>query len=342
MNFGSSASDHSSLQLPESVSNAASTVKSTLSSVGSAFSGNSGVSSEFADSNTIVAKIMFVLLILIAFIVFFRVGVYIIVWIMSPPSNPYLIYGLIDGQNAQIFEQDVAVPNSVFVPKSNDAQTGQEFTWTLWLYVNNAPKTGVYAHVFNKGNNDASNDIIANGITNISGNSTQQLDAPGLYIGTTNSKATVFTSGSAATSEGSNGNTQISLYITMSNYSNLDITPIQIDGVPLRRWVSVIIRLENLVLDVYVQGTIAKRHNFGSSKEVPKQSYGNVFVCQNGGFSGSLSNLRYYSSALSVFAIQNIVYWGPNLTAAAQQQPAGSAGSNVFFLDRSWYASKYV
>ena len=65
-------------------------------------------------------------------------------------------------------------------------------------------------------------------------------------------------------------------------------------------------------MDTYINGTIVNRHNFAS---VPKQNYGDVFVNQNGGFSGFLSNLRYHSYALSGVDIENMVKAGPNLTA---------------------------
>ena len=60
-------------------------------------------------------------------------------------------------------------------------------------------------------------------------------------------------------------------------------------------------------MDVYVNGEIVKRVSF---EHVPKQNYGNVNVCHNKGFSGNLSDLRYFSRALNVFRITNIVNKG--------------------------------
>jgi hypothetical protein len=71
-------------------------------------------------------------------------------------------------------------------------------------------------------------------------------------------------------------------------------------------------RVEN-TMDVYVNGTITSRTKFTA---VPKQNYNDVQICQNGGFEGNLSNLRYFSHALSAFEINNIVKGGPSLMAA--------------------------
>jgi hypothetical protein len=64
---------------------------------------------------------------------------------------------------------------------------------------------------------------------------------------------------------------------------------------------------------MYVNGTITSRTKFTA---VPKQNYNDVQICQNGGFEGNLSNLRYFSHALSAFEINNIVKGGPSLMAA--------------------------
>jgi hypothetical protein len=71
--------------------------------------------------------------------------------------------------------------------------------------------------------------------------------------------------------------------------------------------------------------------------DTPKQNYGDVFVCQNGGFIGKLSALRYYNRALNIFEINKIVSSGPNLTVA---NGMGAQGG-FKYLSNYWYSSKY-
>ncbi len=104
-----------------------------------------------------------------------------------------------------------------------------------------------------------------------------------------------------------------SLIFKMDGQSSKSNVETVIPNIPLKRWFNVSIRLENKILDIYVNGTVAKRVVFDS---VPQQNYDDIFVCYNGGFQGSLSNLRYYDRALNVFQINNIVMAGPNLSAA--------------------------
>ncbi len=77
------------------------------------------------------------------------------------------------------------------------------------------------------------------------------------------------------------------------------------------KWVNVIIRVSNQhQLDVYINGTLTKSHIL---KSVPKQNYGNVYATMNGGFSGFMSDLRYFGTDIGTNKIQSIIDDGPNM-----------------------------
>ena len=105
---------------------------------------------------------------------------------------------------------------------------------------------------------------------------------------------------------------------------------VDVNNIPMKSWVNVIIRLQNKVMDVYINGVIAKRTAFTN---VPLQNYDDVFVCQNKGFNGNLSSLRYFNHALNVFEISNVVSSGPNLSF--------NTGANYVqnYLSSMWYTS---
>ena len=67
-----------------------------------------------------------------------------------------------------------------------------------------------------------------------------------------------------------------------------------VKDIPQNKWFNVAIRVQNKVLDVYMNGSIVVRHKLGG---VPKQNYSKVYVAKNGGFKGNSSNLRYYNYA---------------------------------------------
>jgi len=96
------------------------------------------------------------------------------------------------------------------------------------------------------------------------------------------------------------------------------------------------IRLENKILDVYINGTIAARSVYSS---VPVQNYDDILVCQNSGFAGALSDLRYFASALDINAINNIVMTGPTLTANVATL-SNTSSNYSYYLSNLWYSSK--
>lgn len=119
---------------------------------------------EFIESNSIVAKLAFFLLVAIAFVILLRLGTAFLVWALGPNNNPHLIDGMVDGRQRQTFARPLA--------RSDNQKDGIEFTWSTWLYIDDLTyKQGSYKHIFSKG----SADVQSNGLS-------FPLNAPGLYI----------------------------------------------------------------------------------------------------------------------------------------------------------------
>jgi hypothetical protein len=106
---------------------------------------------------------------------------------------------------------------------------------------------------------------------------------------------------------------------------------ITVPDIPINKWMNVIIRCQNKIVDVYINGTIIRSLELDG---VPKQNYGDVFVAMNGGFNGYISNLWYYNYALSTSAIQSIVSSGPN-TKMANANGINIKDAN--YLALNWY-----
>jgi Concanavalin A-like lectin/glucanases superfamily len=232
---------------------------------------------EFLESNSLVTKFAFLLLVIFGFIVLLRIGISLISYFFKPNESPHLIDGMIDASQMVIYPQDPSSNSAVTIYRSVNATDGVEFTWSVWIFINNlnSGNDGMYKHIFSKGNSD----LGSNGII-------QPNNAPGLYIAP-NTNALVL----------------------MMNTFNVIDEEITIPDIPLNKWVNVIIRCQNTTLDVYINGTIARSINLHG---IPKQNYGDVFVAMNGGFNGYISNLWYYNYALGTAAIQNISERGPN------------------------------
>jgi len=275
----------------------------------------SNASQDFLNSNSIIAKFVFLILVVIVFLSLMNLGIYLIGYFLQPPNNPYIINGLIQGSNFVNIPRDPKKPTFVTLKHSNNQKDGMEFTWSLWLNLQNNTNTKTqYSHIFSVGNNS---------FDSATGLSTVQ-NGPGLYLANLDSSG--------------NQIEMANLHLIMDTIpdgitynQSLDIT-----NLPYNKWFNVILRMKNTFLDVYVNGIITSRLNFIN---VAKQNYENVLVCANGGFVGTLSNLRYYDYALNVFEIGSVVYWGPNLNAATVNKTS-TVKNGYNYLSNTWYSSK--
>lgn len=288
------------------------TFKESVSNTVNEFSSKSvgDASSEFLESNSLIARFSFVLIVVIVFMLLLRLGIYLVGYFSEPNNNPYVVKGLLPGSNPARITQNPKTSDSVTILRSDNQKTGIEFTWCIWLNIANINTSteNMYQHIFNKGDNNYDSTGIA--LVN---------NGPGMYL---------------------KSSPNPTLYVVMNTVSST--TPYQtisIDNIPLKKWFHVILRMQNNVMDVYVNGVVTQRVSFA---DVPKQNYQDVYVCQNNGystgFSGNLSDLRYYNSALNIFEITNIVSAGPNLSTSSLSSATATYGYT--YLSSLWYTNK--
>ena len=300
----------------DSISESISETKQSLQNSLDDFSNKSVVDAgkEFLDSNSLLAKFAFLVLVFIVFMVILKIAVAILGYFLSPSRSPYLVKGYVNGnENIQIY-QDPKRDDTVPILKSNDRHRGIEFTWSTWLYLNeNQNSTPTYNAIFVKG------------VDKFESNGMGVVNGPGLYV---------------SQSDVSGVTTQY-LHVVMDHVSSTATVDtdldsgrdaVQVDNVPIKKWFHLAVRMQNMVLDIYVNGTIVKRHNMD---KIPKQNFHDAWVSK--GFSGKLSNLQYHDRALNVFEINNTVMFGPNTTASNRSQDASGLSGNYSYLSSMWY-----
>ena len=237
---------------------------------------------EFLESNSIVAKFAFLLLVLLLFVMALRLGTSIMSWIFSPSTDPILINGMVDAKQMMRIPQDPSVNGAIPIMRSKGSDEGLVFTWSVWINIDDLQyRQNEYRHIFHKGNDDIN-------VTKAPIGMNQPNNAPGLYI-----------------APGTND-----LVVVMNTFENINEEVI-VKDIPINKWLNVIIRVdEQHKLDVYINGRLVRRHIL---KSVPRQNYGDVYVSMNGGFSGYTSSLRYFNTAIGQNQIQSIVDKGPSL-----------------------------
>ena len=264
-------------------------------------------SKSFLDSNSYVAKAAFLILTVIVFVYVLRLCITLIGWLFAPNSSPYLVDGMIDANVGNLtIQQDPSQANAVTILRSANDAAGIAFTWSTWIYITQNAKAGdgtKFLHVFNKGS----------ATTDPTNGTMTPNNCPGLYL----------------------KNDYSGLRVVMSTFGTSTPEFVDVDNIPINKWFNVIIRVENTVLDVFMNGDLAKRLPLNA---VPFQNYGNVNVAQNHGFAGLISSLRYYNTALGTRAISNIISAGPNLTVVGS---SGGAPGIMDYLSSRWFSTQW-
>jgi hypothetical protein len=279
---------------------------------------------EFLQSNTLIAKATFIMLIIILFSVLFYIISKLIIYLLSPSETPYLIYGMKDATEFRTINQSLSNRASVPILRSKNEYEGIEFTYSFWIHVDDLvyKEDTDFKHVFHKGSikqgeggsglfgpNSCPGVYLYTGKRNYSDNLLDKYPLMGMLI-------------------------RINVYHESDNdnhpYKYYD--DIYVDGIPIKKWVGVIIRVTSQnVVDVYINGSLAKRHKLSN---IVKQNYDNLYVNKNGGFSGFFSNLKYYNYAIGTFEIDNITSSGPNLK---MEKESNIEKSKPYYLSNKWY-----
>lgn len=286
-------------------SQSASSSSVTDSSSSSSLTTDSG---GFLSSNSYIGNFAFLLLVIFIFVILINIAINVMMYFTTTKksnSSVKLVSGMNDASQLVVINQDPSITGSKTIYRSNNASDGIEFTWSIWMYINDLTyNSGKYKCVFYKGNEfDYTDDNQGLNFPN---------NAPGVYIAPNTNKLLIF-----------------------MNTFNVINEEIKIDDIPLNKWMNLIIRCENNKLDIYINGTIIKSHQLHG---VPKQNYGNVYVAPNGGFSGYISDLTYYNYALDISEIQNINSSGPTTTSSSTTANP-TTNTDTSYLSFNWFSN---
>ena len=257
---------------------------------------------DFLQSNGLVAKFAFLLLVVILFVLILSLATALMAWIFQPSPSPILIDGMINAKHMKVFPQNPSASGAVPILRSQNDAGGMEFTWSVWIFVEDfLYKQDEYKHVFHKGNYGV----------DVGGNPpgmSKPNNAPGLYIAPKTN----------------------ALVVVMNTFDQIE-EKVTIPDLPLNKWVNVIIRLDHQrQLDVFINGVLTERLILS---DVARQNYGDVFAALNGGFDGYISSLRYFNWAIGTNRIQDIVDAGPNM----KMEDDTLKNSKPHYLSTRWF-----
>lgn len=259
---------------------------------------------EFLYSDDAFSIFIFMVIMIIVFILSLNILMGLITYLMNS-EDTYVMKGMVPGNVTKTIQVDPNKSGTVAINRSEN-KSGIEFSWSVWLNIADLDLSKTtYLHVFNKGEQTFS----SSGLN-------RPNNSPGVYIKYN------------TTTKSCNLHVLMNTYNTGSSYYD----EITVPNFPVGKWVNVIIRVTNKDFDVYVNGMLAMQHQLLS---VPHQNYGSVNIGSNGGFNGYISDLIYYSYALSPGKIAAINNRGPNLTMNSSTSALSYAPN---YLSSQWYS----
>tara|TARA_X000000950_G_C13886196_1_gene648969 strand:- start:495 stop:1349 length:855 start_codon:yes stop_codon:yes gene_type:complete len=186
-------------------------------------------------------------------------------------------------------------PGAKQLKPSMNEREGIEFTYAMWLNIDKETwdmDSNSDFHVIHKGNKNA-----------------YPNRAPGIFV----SKKTN------------------ALCIYMNTFNDNQIyDEVYVDNIPVEKWFHLaVIVTQPRNLDVYINGFLKKRKILNG---IPKQNYGDIYLCQNGGYIGYLSKVYYYDYAITAVTNQKLVNDGPS-----NKMDAGTKGEAPPYLAPSWW-----
>lgn len=287
---------------------------------------------EFMESNSLVAKFAFILMVFIIFSVAVKLSIIGLSFLMLPSSSPYVLDGTANTEDmAMTISQDPSKEGSIFISRSMNEDGGLEYTWSAWFFVNQVPlKKEVYSRIFSKGGEGTKHQDEGIYYPN---------NAPGLYIRFTNS---VTDTNPDRTDSGVNVSLLAVVDVSGKNDNtadkkmNLHERLIATD-IPIKNWVNAVIRVTNNVIDLYINGRLAQRRKTAG---IPLQNYGKVNIGEAKAanrFSGYISTIQYFNYSIGSTKIKSIVDEGPRMKMVTATGEASNTKDLGSYLSNNWY-----
>ena len=169
---------------------------------------------------------------------------------------------------------------------------GLEFTYAFWIYIQDFTfKHGQWKHILHKGNQNS-----------------WPNRAPGIWLHPKENAMRFY----------------------MNTFDSIAGNYIDIDNIPIQKWFHVVVTVNQLTMDVYINGNLKKSHKFTS---MPKQNFGDVFIMNNRGFDGYLSRMVYYNYNIPYSEIDSLVSQGPNIIDCGMKEDIPR------YLTPNWWTS---
>lgn len=208
-----------------------------------------------------VARTFVILLVIIIALYFIYINYF--------KNNTHITSGITDATIQTVI-------NSSELETNNTGAIATNFSYSIWAYIDDwSYNYGLNKSVLLKDVNPVNTGKVPNT------NTTNDLlnpsyPSPFIYFGAESNKLII----------------EQSVY-SSNGSSNPDVDKVDIENIPLQKWVNILVSVYGRTLDTYIDGKLVNTHVLSGVPYIGSTS-SNIYITPNGGFSGYRSDIQYY------------------------------------------------
>ena len=211
-------------------------------------------------------------------------------------NSPWILQGNKSARNSMIIPQDPENPETVILYRSDNQEDGIEFSYTFWMLIENYNyKVDEWKHVLHKGAENVSPEK-------------NSIMCPGVWLHPIKNTMRIY----------------LNTMEDMNEY-------IDIENMPLKKWVNVAIVIKQKILEIYINGRLKVKQTLSS---IPRQNFGDLWINLYGGFDGYMSQIRYHRKALEYYDVDKLINDGPASSSCIDSDAMPP------YLDDDWWLSR--
>ena len=199
--------------------------------------------SDFAEKNSTITKFVFILFVFVAFVLLLRIGSYILTLFFTPKKNPIVLDGMVHGNSYKKIQVNPSKEDPKPIFRSINEDQGMEFTWNTWVIIEDVyGSSTTNRRIFSKGGENINHTIT---LDNTSLENNYIGVSPGLFL-KAGTNTLIFV---------------LNTYDESSSTSKQEIPyeTIEINNIPLQKWVCCTFRVQHDTIDVYINGVLTRR-----------------------------------------------------------------------------------
>lgn len=203
--------------------------------------------------------------------------------------NKCILKGVKNGKNSLVIRQREIRDDKRILRTQSGMNKGLEFTYSVWINITSLeyPSNSELRPIFYKSMQkkiENSADIAKHAEADF---------APGIFLTKNNTLLIMMRTGK-------------------------DMKSVSVTNIPIKKWFHLCLIVRQESMDIYVNGQMVQSKRFPTP---PLQNDGNLYINTQGGFDGSMADIKFFAYGISYDRINKLLQDGPNIRNTCDEPP---------------------